>query len=325
MKILFPLILWISFHITTFAQDNPNTVVPFVAYWEVGDTYQFRISKIKQEWGDGTMTKSDTIQYIANFEVIDYNEYSYTIKWAFESSVHNFVDIPQTVFHNTQNQALSEVIYTTTETGEFVGIENWEAFSSLMRSVFAESLNNLPEVSPKVRKKMMEAVQPFIEALSSKEGIELVILGELQEIHMPFGYEFDTGYPIDYEDEIPNLMGGKALKADARLYFESVDTNRAYCVMVNESRIRPEETKAFITKLFKSMGVKNKEMKKVLKDARFEINDLNRYEYFYYPGVPVYIETMRETLFDLAGERGKSVKKTIIELIDTGTTEISEK
>jgi hypothetical protein len=53
-----------------------------------------------------------------------------------------------------------------------------------------------------------------------------------------------------------------------------------------------------------------------MKNAKFDIKDNNRFEYYYHPGIPVKIETHRESIIDMANEKGKRVDQTIIELLD---------
>jgi hypothetical protein len=48
--------------------------IPFVAYWSKGDSYDFAVRKIKKKWDNGSLTKNDTIGYIARFEVLDSTE-----------------------------------------------------------------------------------------------------------------------------------------------------------------------------------------------------------------------------------------------------------
>jgi hypothetical protein len=64
------------------------------------------------------------------------------------------------------------------------------------------------------------------------------------------------------------------------------------------------------------MGLGDKEMKEAMKNAKFDIKDNNRFEYYYHPGIPVKIETHRESIIDMANEKGKRVDQTIIELLD---------
>jgi hypothetical protein len=86
-------------------------------------------------------------------------------------------------------------------------------------------------------------------------------------------------------------------------------------VIKQELYIDPEETQLLLKQAFKQMNLKNKSAKKLLKEAVFEINDNNTYEYFYYPCVPSKVHTIRESIIDYGKESTRRKQQTIIELI----------
>ncbi|MGE3824825.1 MAG: hypothetical protein AB7G44_11435, partial [Bacteroidia bacterium] len=100
-------------------------------------------------------------------------------------------------------------------------------------------------------------------------------------------------------------------------YFESVDTTESYCALVNTMQLDPEDTKRMLGEVFKKMGFsKEKEIKKMMKTATFEISDINRYEYYYNPGIPIKTETVRTSNIDIADSKGKRIDKVIIEWVE---------
>jgi len=290
-----------------------TTVVPFVAYWSPGDSHDFRVTKIKQRIQDGEMTKDDTTSYVANFNVMDSTANSYTISWTFQPDLSEF-DIPKELTGTLKSYKKSEVIYTTTELGEFVEIENWEEVGSRFNEVISKLKDKLKD-SDADSKKIEKAIAPLLKIYSSKQGIEQVVYTELQFFHFLFGLEYNVDKPIYYKEQYPNMFGGKPLKADAKLYVDEVDFENFYCKMVQEADINPDDVKKMINLVFKKMGLNDKEVKKMLKTATMDISDRNVYEFTYFPGVPNYIETTRKIEFDLGGSEDRKLNRTIIERI----------
>lgn len=66
----------------------------FVSYWSKGDNYDFKITKVKQQWRESELIKNDSTQYIANFKVIDSTASSYKIKWSYKTDLKNTYNIP---------------------------------------------------------------------------------------------------------------------------------------------------------------------------------------------------------------------------------------
>lgn len=84
MKSKFLLLSFLLTSLFSFAQID-STKVQFVAYWSIGDSYDFKVTKVKQQWKEGKQTKDEKRSYTANFKVIDSTATSYTIDWTIKT------------------------------------------------------------------------------------------------------------------------------------------------------------------------------------------------------------------------------------------------
>ena len=314
MKKYVSLILVLIFTSPIFAQDDTSTV-SFVAYWSIGDSYDFKISKTKQQWKEGELTKDEQQSYIANFTVIDSTETFYTIKWSYENDLESTFKIPEELLDRFSKYQLTEVIYKTSELGDFLEILNWKEIGNMMNNMFDDIIEVLGENDEKKQAALKNAMDPFRKIYSSQQGVEQLVVKEIQTFHFPMGLEFVITEPLTYEEELPNMFGGKPIKANAKLYFEDVDFEEGFCVVKQEMDLDPDDTKKMLEQLFVQMKLDDKGMKKALKSAVFKIEDRNTFEYYYYPGIPHRIETIRESVIEINDEKGRGIDKTIIELI----------
>ena len=300
--------------LSAFAQTD-TIKVPFVAYWSLGDSYNFKVTKIKQQWKEGVQTANDSSAYLANFKVIDSTESSFKIQWSFKTNLTEY-NIPEAMLDKFSKYKMTEVIYQTTEVGEFVGIENWEDVSKMMNNLLTDMVDILSAEKGLDKAEFNKSMVPFRTAYGSKEGIEQLVFKELHYFHFPFGVEFAMGESLVYEELLPNMFGGNPIRGESTVALEYVDEENAYCVLKHDMKLNPDDTKELITALFKQMDVKTEEMLSVMKTAKFDISDSNTYEYVYDPGVPFKIEAKRETLVDIAQEKGRRLDITRIELVD---------
>jgi hypothetical protein len=314
MKQLALLLVFTAFSAGLFCQDD-TTSVSYVAYWSVGDSYDFRVRKTSMQWTGDSLTKDEISEYTANFEVVDSTETSYTVVWTYSNELINTWDIPEEMLDELSKYEMSEVVYTTTEMGEFIGIENWEELSQMMRSMFNDIFRIIAKDSGTDHDKMMQAAQPFLEMYSSKEGIEQMVLPELKLFHFPFGAMIPVGDTIRYEDQFPNLLGGDPIRADAKLWFEEVDFSEERSLLVQESRLNREDTMVFLKEILSRMGAQSEEMTNLLSEAVYTIDTFNRYDYYYYPGVPVKIDFNRHVQIDIGEEQSRRDDTIIIELL----------
>ena len=314
MKIL-SLITILLISTNLFSQID-TTKIAFVSYWSIGDSYNFKISKIKKQWKEGKLTKDQKQDYIANFKVIDSTENSYTINWSYENDLGNTYKIPEKLLDRFSKYKITEIKYKTSEVGYLIEILNWKEVGDTMNSMIVDIIEVLGDKDEMKKDALKTAMQPFKQIYSSKQGVEQLVLKELQYFHFPMGLEYDITEPLLYDDELTNMLGGRPIKAKAKLYFENVDFEESFCVIKQELSLDPKDTKDLLKQFFKQMKLGNKEMKKALETAVLQIEDKNVYEYYYNPGIPNRIETIRETIIDIDKEKVKNIDKTIIELID---------
>lgn len=306
----------ISFAQTESVKDSTtkkNKSISFIAYWSKGDSYNFKVSKIKQTIKEGKTTKDRKQEYLASFTVLDSTENSYLISWKYENDLENTFKLPKELTDKFSKYKFTEIKYKTSELGEFQEIINWKEVSKIMLQMVNDIIETLAkdEESKKVMKKAMNA---FKKIYSSKQGIEQLVVKELQYFHFPMGYEFETNKKLEYDDELPNMFGGKPLKAKGSVIFESVNEEDGFCVVKQTLDVDSEDTKAMLKSVFIKMGFKDEKLIEALKTGNISIKDKNTYEYYYNPGIPHKIETVRETNLNLMNEKGRNFEKIIIEL-----------
>ena len=315
------LVLIIVFTPKLFSQKDSFNI-DVVAYWDLNEEHEYDVSKIEKRWENDSLIKYDSISYKANFKVLDSSSVHYTIRWKFEDYVKN-------IFLGTSNNSfriqskigdilkdydLSYIDYKTDELGTFLEIVNWERYGEAMNRVSKEIITEAQENYPEKAERIAKAMQPMVEIFASKEGIEQLILLELQLFHFPFGTRYRIDEPISYEQEFPNLLGGDPINGEAVLSITEYDSENLYCTIQEESKIDPKGTKDMLADLFEKMGMVDSELGQILKDSKLNIVDLNLYHYYYYPGLPKKIEAKRSFEVKIPNYDLKAIKKTTISI-----------
>lgn len=297
--------------------------IAFIAYWSEGDSYDFKVTKISQTWNNELLIKKDSSQYVANFLVLEENENSYKIQWSYRNQL--FSSFQENLKRNNDDIEIMSsipskydtlsIIYKTSELGEFLEIENWKEISDLIIDLFHEIEQGLGSQNPESTEEIKNVMTSLLEIYSSKEGIEQLVLKDLQYFHSPFGYEYDTADTIKYEQELPNMLGGEPIKCLGTINFEEIDLANSFCVLREELIINPDDTKRLTIQLLKNLGFDNNNIDEVFHTAVFDILDLNLYEYYFYPGVPHSIYGSRKIIVEVNEERNEKLDELIIELI----------
>ncbi|MFB6319640.1 hypothetical protein [Saccharicrinis sp. FJH54] len=305
------LILMIIFISQIIYCQNDTSQVSFVSYWSNGDSFDFEIVKIKTQWKADALAKSDTSRYIANFKVVDSTDTSYTIKWSFRTNLKSTYQLPDETVSHLSKYEITEVLYQTSELGDFIGIVNWNEIGEKTRSMLTDIFLALGYSDEET----LQSIGPIISLYSTKEGVETYIFPELRYLHFPFGAAYSARDTIEYEENYPNLLGGDPIRGEGKLFFESVDFENDHCVLWQQVRLNPDDTKMMISQLLKQMGMSDKEFNKEMKKAEYDIISNNRFEYFNYPGIPLDINAKRESIIDIGNESGKRIDEVKIKLL----------
>ncbi len=296
------------------SQEDTNKVA-FVGYWNVGDSYSFKVSKIDKSWEDGNLKDERETSYIARFVVIDSTEKSYTIQWSYENTILNRFSFVEDVNHILEKYKDISIVYKTDELGVLQSIVNGKEVSNQMVAMLDEVesfLNSSDNANHRITKTV---IPPLKEVYGSQSGIEQLVMKELQYFHYPMGVEFDITETYSYPDKVPSAFGGRPIAATGTIEFNTISREDNFCTFTYKLALDPDDTKEMIKQVFKKMGISGKDAKKLLEKSIIEINDTNEYAYYYYPGIPHKIEALRETQFNLLGNNGKRVDKLVIELI----------
>jgi hypothetical protein len=316
------LIFYLVFTLSLSSQID-STKVSFIAYWSKGDSYNFKVKKIKKRWKNRKLTKSDSTQYIANFKVLDSTAKTYTIQWSYKNNLINtykknlnkIYEDKKVVSEIIKKYDVTKIIYKTNEYGEFLDIINWQEISDLMSKMLGELEKSIQIRKPEKLKEVEKAMKPLAKIYSSKDGIEQLILYELQFFHFPFGSEYDINVPLKYEQELPNMVGGKPIKGKAKLSIKEVNFDDLYCVLKEEVVVNPNDTKRQVIMLLKKMGLDRNKTEEIMKTAVFDITDLNYYQYYYDPGIPHRVYGSRKTKLNMDTNSVENLEELEIELV----------
>ncbi len=320
----FPIVLLSLLTVKIVVAQN-ELAVPFVAYWNVGDSKNYRVTKKSIKTINGAEEVNEITAYEMKCTVVDSTIDSYTLEWEYQNTIMSSLKIPQEFQKSLEKYNLVKIIYTTDEVGVFKEILNWEEF----RDMTMEMFNKLVELNQNDNNKnFVKAMEPLKNLFSSKESISSFILKEIQVFHFPLGVEFNALDTLRYEEQLPNLMGGAPVKGNGMVYFENVNMEEGTARFINRLELDENDSKRVVTDLVKKItgSVKfnsKKEKQKAMQEInekfstmKMDIQDYNTFSYYFNPGWPIHIHTKRTSSFSNQNETGLRIDEIIIEEIE---------
>lgn len=296
-----------------YSQVDSNSIL-ILPHWSIGDTYDFEITKIKNAWTQDSLTKHDTIQYWANFEVIDSSETSYTIKWSYKNMLSELA-LPEKFTQKASKYPMTEIIYETNQYGRFIGVKNWKEIRAIMQNLTKDLIESLAEESLDPNNNYKETMKHILALYESQEGIEAYVVPELNLFHFVFGIELYLEEVLEYEERYPNMFGGDPIKANAQLFLEKIDFHEKKCTLINKTRLNPNDTKKLILDVLAKMNFKDDKITQAFNNSKFQMSEDNYLEYLFSLGIPNYLEFKRETDIDINQQKARNLQTIKIKLL----------
>jgi hypothetical protein len=305
-----------------------DSTISFIAFWEKGDSRSYSITKKQEQFTNGVQTKNSVNAYEALLQVKDATDKAYRLEWIGTSMLQSNLELP-TAAQGALSKAGKkhkdlQILYKTDAYGSYQGIENWKEISRMMNDLFTD----MSRQGSKAEQKNMNAVLKSVrDAMSSKEGIEQLILQELQYLHWPMGMALVLGDTLHYEDALPNLIGGGTIKAQGKVYIQNVDAARGRCTLVNTLAIDPDEMQKNISSMIQKMASnvkyasaaeKEQQLEKIRETfaaMKMDVQDTNIFYYDYFRGWPISINIRREILVTGEGTEAVRTNELLIEQV----------
>jgi hypothetical protein len=283
--------------------------------WNKGDIYNYLFSRVKIKEISGSPIQKDSISIKTTFKVIDSDKDTYTISYAFENEVLKTVNINNTDLSKFGKYQLTEIIYRTTNYGRFMEVLNYEEISKKMEQLRKELLQILGNKNLTNDKFVSEKMESLFKIYTTKEGIEKLVMKDLQCFHMPYGIEFTLNKPILFEESLPNVLGGEPMRGDAEIVLIKINEKEKEFEINYKMITNNEDTKKFVFSIFDKMQLPKSQYEAELKNAYFSINDNSSYIFNDNFGIPKSIKLVRESTINLKEKKAKSTEKFYFKLL----------
>jgi hypothetical protein len=192
------------------AQDSD---IPVIAYWEQGANYTFRVRKTQEKWEENKITTKENSGYIAGLKVLDSTETSYKLEWSFQ---------PDDTFESESLisffELIPNVIYTTDENGIFDEILNWKDISDILQGYYQSLMKNS---KAELNKEQQESMNELFQNIYSQQGIQEVIMKELQLLHFPTDTCLKKVLPLNTKNNLPISLEAIPLPAWGKFHLST--------------------------------------------------------------------------------------------------------
>lgn len=242
MKKIGLLLLFVLTGMSVRAQMMPDSTVQFVAYWNVGDKYQYSFESISKEVdanGDTTIVKESL--EIAELEVVAKTEDSYQLKM---TTIEKTDNDPQSQLINKilkENGADIPILFSTNNLGTLTSLDNIPelsaAFAKAAEPLAMEILKSQGMSEEELKDYKGFDIQGFIKRLAQQVAdpaiIQQSILDYIGRLFFFHGGRLEIDHTYSFEEPLNFIIPGMTEQLTAQTNFwvdgELTDESSAVC------------------------------------------------------------------------------------------------
>lgn len=252
-KSLLPVLLLALAPGLALAQEKAE-VVELPINWQAGETHKLELTKSRERYKDGKRELAVTGVVPVQVEVLEKSQAGYVIRWTygkaeFESDGAPVDPLIARLSNLTDNIRLE---FKTDPRGSVTELINKEETAALYQRAITQVFdwmreNGLPEAA-------IAQVGQSMTALASPDAVGPLALEEPSLFHLAVGGSYTVGARREYEDLLPNPLGGEPFPSKAFFLLTEVLPEENIAVVEWEQAFDPEKSTEILLRTLTAMA-----------------------------------------------------------------------
>ncbi|RPH76162.1 MAG: hypothetical protein EHM80_15195 [Nitrospiraceae bacterium] len=239
--------------------DVPSHSVEIFPHWKKGDRVHLEITRARVKSADGASTITGKTHTHFTIEVLSANDDGYRVGWTAGETIF---DSPSQAEHSFLGHVVNlmngrQIILEIDSHGAIRGVQNWKG----LKAAALKSLDALAATENAQNKKSDKALMSSLRAqwesmLRTKEQVEELCTREAQAYFKVLGRGYAHNEPFEYEDLLPNPIGGEAFPTHASMALKTFDKQAGRAVITWRQTTDPKQVARILESMIKEMSAR---------------------------------------------------------------------
>ena len=221
--------------------------------WKAGETRSYERVKSRRRTRGGKETQHVSGRTPVDLKVIEATDKGYVVRWTFGKTTSDDPGAERDPVARAL-VGLVEGMHVDLELDReatVLGVRNWKELQTKGRSI----VETLAEARPGLDKETADRLRPALLAMMATRGqVEQLFTREPQPFFLAVGRTYTPGKPFEFDDTLPNPLGGPPFPAKARLGLKSYDPKTGRAVVEWTQATDPRATGRVIAETLKQMA-----------------------------------------------------------------------
>lgn len=252
-KLLIVLLGLAIFPAQALPQDQ-GIVVELLVDWEVGEKHEIELIKERERYRGKSRVLSGRTQTPAVVEVLQKSEEGFVIRWTYgRTQFYGEVAKPNPLAIKMANLVENMHLDLRTDpNGTVVGLQNLDEVVSHYRVATQAVIRWMKDMgaSDTEVRQLWKAITPLKDPVT----VEPLALNEPGLFLLPSGGSFRLGTPQEYEDQLPNPLGGESFPSKAYFLLQEVNPQENLAFIEWKQIVDPEKAARIMLETMKAMA-----------------------------------------------------------------------
>ncbi len=235
--------------------DAADETVVLVPGWKAGEKARYDIVRTRRKTQPGKPVSETGARSSAEIEVVSASEESFVVAWTHGETTFDGAGAGEDPLAKQMADLVKglRVEIEMDSEATITGVRNWKEIRDTMKKavdVLFEGLN-AKGMDADVLAKIRAQVAPLY---AGKAQIAQNCTRDAQRYFMVLGYGFEDGKPVEYDDKLPNPLGGEPFPCKARYSLRGVDRKTGIATVDFRQVIPPEDALRIMEKTVKDMA-----------------------------------------------------------------------
>jgi hypothetical protein len=251
--------------VSSFCQSNNS--VDVMPHWKIGETHSVKIKSTTKENNNG-VSQNYISTFDAKFIVKEVSDSFFKVEWVYLNPklADNQVVLENSIIAKLTNVKL---LIKLSDVGRFIELINADevkinankAIDELIAATAADPTMNTQYKAMK-------------QAISTKQGLEILILKPIKFYNFSFGFNYDLNHIQTNNIKFPNPLGGQPFSAIEKVQMTKLDKKNSICIIeTNKSITDSKSLKSSITDFAQKTGSFSADEIKNFDNANIEMSE----------------------------------------------------
>ncbi len=235
------------------AQDD-GTFVDLPADWQGGETYRLELVKQREDYAGPSLQQATEARTLIDVEVLNKREDGFVIRWTFgrtEVKSNSAANAP--VLTEMMNLAENlRLDMLTDDFGSVAGLENKDEVAAHYRMTIDRMIRAFKKMG--LSSDASAQLQAGVAHLAEPDWVEATALNEPSLFYAASGGQYELGVPLEYEDNLPNPLGGRPFPSKAHFLLLEVNPDDRRAVVEWRQSLDPGTTTAIMRETMTAMA-----------------------------------------------------------------------